>query len=284
MYRKILSLLLNFAYRLHANAEEAIRKLRNELYFIDFEDRDDDIYINTYLKSGTTWMQVIVYNLLTDGNMDFEHIYDVSPWPNNQATQGKSSEWINNLPSPRIMKAHNDYDWFSTDCKAKFIFVYRDGKDVAVSLYHHNKNYLNPDLKFDDTFEDFYTNEKAILNWFVFTRKWLENKHNFNILYVTYEQLKSDFDNTLNKIADFLHVELSNEIIERTKKHASFQYMKDHESKFGEKRPISERKIFDQFIRKGESGEGVKYMNETQLEFYNKHYMDIIYPLLQKKI
>lgn len=41
---------------------------------LTFETLPDDIYISTYPKSGTTLMQMIVYQLTTDGRMDFLHI------------------------------------------------------------------------------------------------------------------------------------------------------------------------------------------------------------------
>ena len=55
-------------------------RLRFEQYKLEFGERDDDIYITTYPKSGTTVMQVILYQLTTKGDMGFKHIYDVSPW------------------------------------------------------------------------------------------------------------------------------------------------------------------------------------------------------------
>jgi hypothetical protein len=271
MQKKIIKLLIKFVSRINRNTSAALRDLRRHLYFMEFEERADDVYIVTFLKSGTTWMQVIVYNLLTDGNMDFEHIYDVSPWPSNQAFKGQNAEKINALPSPRILKFHDPYEEFDEQMKNKIIYVYRDGKDVAVSLYHHNKNYLNPDLTFDENFETHFTNFDKKLNYFKYNQAWFQNKNKFNILYVSYESLKQDFDQTLKKIAAFLNVQLTDEIIARTKKHASFEYMKAHETKFGEIAPKKEL-VYNEFIRKGETGEGKSYLSEEQLKIYNENF------------
>ena len=54
--------------------------LRVRMFKREFDYRSDDIYVATYMKSGTTLLQMILYQLFTDGNMDFDHIYDVSPW------------------------------------------------------------------------------------------------------------------------------------------------------------------------------------------------------------
>ncbi|GIY24915.1 sulfotransferase 1 family member D1 [Caerostris darwini] len=36
---------------------------------LDYSPRDDDIIISTYPKTGTTWVQYIVYEILNDGKI-----------------------------------------------------------------------------------------------------------------------------------------------------------------------------------------------------------------------
>ena len=45
----------------------------------DFKFRDDDIIIATYAKSGTTWLQQIVSQLIFNGAEDLE-VAEMSPW------------------------------------------------------------------------------------------------------------------------------------------------------------------------------------------------------------
>lgn len=283
MQRKILELLIRFVSRVHLNTSVALKRLRRHLYFMDFEEREDDIYLVTFLKSGTTWMQVILYNLLTNGDMDFEHIYDVSPWPSNQAFKGQSTKEINSLPSPRILKFHDSYKEFDENFKNKIIYVFRDGKDLAVSLYHHNKNYVDPDLTFEKNFENHFTDPEKNLNYFKYNSDWFENKNRFNILYISYESLKNDFDNTLERIAQFLNIKLTDEIIERAKKYSSFEYMKANETKFGEIAPKKEL-VFNEFIRKGEIGEGKKYLSDEMLKIYDENFDKYLSKFFKKKV
>ncbi|MCO5267284.1 MAG: sulfotransferase domain-containing protein [Brumimicrobium sp.] len=271
MQRRVLKFLIKLLNKIAYNVVTAKNHLNRYLYYMDFQMRDDDIYIVTYMKSGTTWMQVIVYNLLTEGNMDFNHIYDVSPWPSNQAAKGETAGNINAIPSPRILKFHDHYKDFDPSLKNKIIYVFRDGKDVAVSYFHHNKNYVNAELTFDENFEKYFNNPKNKMNYFSFNKDWFDNKYNLNILYISYESLKTDFDNTLKRIADFLNVKLTDDIVKRTKIHSSFQYMKEHEEKFGEV-PPSSKLVYNQFIRKGEIGGWRNYFSDKQLKEYQENY------------
>jgi aryl sulfotransferase len=45
----------------------------------DLQFRDDDIVIGTYAKSGTTWVQQIVSQLIFNGQEGLE-VAEMSPW------------------------------------------------------------------------------------------------------------------------------------------------------------------------------------------------------------
>ena len=268
---KFLNLIDRFLTRRIEKLAKTLDYIKKTKYFLQFEDRDDDIFVITFLKSGTTWVQMILYQMLTDGCMDFEHIYDVSPWITNQSHEGGSPDKVNKLPSPRIIKTHDPYQDFDENFKGKFIYVFRDGRDVAVSLYHHVKNYNNADLKFDENFKKYFSVEENY-NWFTFSKSWLENKNNFNILYIKYSDLKDRFEETIKIIAHFLAIELDENTLQRIKERSSFSFMKQYESKFGEQPQKKDKRIFDQFIRKGEVGEGEKHLNESQTIFFERMY------------
>ena len=70
------------------SAEGIERVKRNQTLYISaesrlkgsqFKPRESDIFIVTYLKCGTTWMQQIVHQLKTGGDMSFDEITDVVP-------------------------------------------------------------------------------------------------------------------------------------------------------------------------------------------------------------
>ena len=45
----------------------------------DFQPRNTDVFVTSSPKSGTTWLQQIIHQLRTGGDMDFEDIADVVP-------------------------------------------------------------------------------------------------------------------------------------------------------------------------------------------------------------
>jgi hypothetical protein len=242
---------------LNGQISALIGELKFFQYCLKFGQREDDIYVCTYLKSGTTLVQMILYQLTTDGVMSFDHIYDVSPWIRNDVHRGRPPL---NYPSPRVIKSHDNYGDFEKNTKGRFIHVLRDGKDVAVSLYHQNRNYINPDLKFDTTYKNFFEREGK-MNWFQFNKNWFENRNGFRILYLKYEDLIDDKESQVQKIADFLQIKLTPEILSRTVERSSFEFMKLHEDKFGEQ-PVE--RVYNQFIRKGKKGDGEEYLTEIQ--------------------
>jgi len=272
LLEKFLNTLIARLIKIHADVKSSI-------YFNDFESRDTDIYVSTFLKSGTTWMQMILYQMLTDGSMDFNHIYDVSPWISNEATKNLSAERVNQLPNPRIIKSHDPYKNFDPNFKGKIIHVYREGKDVAVSLFHHRKNYNNSKETLKDTFDKYFTTKNEY-NWFSYNKDWFENKSNLSILYISYEDLKTNFLPSILKIAAFLGQNLTKEQIERITERSSFDFMKKHEDKFGEQKV--DKRIYNQFIRKGESGEGNKELNEMQKKQFDLYYKKFLAPFKNK--
>ncbi len=263
---KILNWLIKKLEAFNQSISNAIEELVYMKYVHELGEKEDDIYVATYLKSGTTWMQMILYQMVTDGNTDFKHIYDVSPWLRNLASRrGKLPE---NLPSPRIIKMHDAYFKVPKRKPGRFIYVIRDGIDVANSLWHHRMNYNNPKMTFEENFNTSFE-EPGAMNWFDFNKNWLGNANKHKVLYVQYEKLQSDFKGELYRIASFLGISLNDEVLSRIKERASFTFMKQHEKKFGEQPPEEKiERIYNQFIRSGKTGEGYMQMSDENLQSY----------------
>ena len=66
-------------------------------------------------------------------------LHDVCPW---HETSGET-EYVHMPKDKKVWKSHLCWnDTYLTEKKVKYIYVARNGKDVAVSLYHHAKGFL----------------------------------------------------------------------------------------------------------------------------------------------
>ena len=76
----------------------------------DFRLRPDDLFVVTYPKSGTTWMQQIVRLIANDGEDDGTIVTEAIPWL--EKDYGKvlpSGVKVDEMPSPRRFKSHTPY-------------------------------------------------------------------------------------------------------------------------------------------------------------------------------
>jgi len=225
----------------------------------EYGERDTDIHIVSHAKSGTTLTQMLLYQLTTDGNMDFNHIYDVSPWFRHCVSFSKP---VPESEGRRLLKSHEIYDVMSHIKKGKIIFLLRNMLDVLPSAYQQTKNYYNN----QDDFEKFV--DQRMKHWFEYNTPWLKNEKGLDILYVHYEDLVKDKAITIRKIADFTNIKLTDEMLQRTVERTSFEFMKTHETKFGEQ--PHKWKVYDKFIRNGKVGKGKQDFTAAQLTEYQK--------------
>jgi hypothetical protein len=229
--------------------------------------RPDDIFIVTYPRSGTTWMQMILYQLTTEGKMDFPHITTVCPWFERSLKDGTAYDA---LPSPRVFKSHLTYRKIPKG-PCKYIYVARNGKDVAVSYFHFYTTHMGFKGTFDEFFERFLKGEVAYGSWFRHVRCWWEHRHDPNVLFLHYEELAADLPGCLSKIAIFCGLEVAAErwpgILER----CTFAFMKEHESQFDPLLATLYEQGFQphRFLRRGQAGVWSEQLNLQQAKRFD---------------
>src|SRR5690606_19622633 len=88
----------------------------------------DDTIIVGYPKSGTTWMRFLVANMLRpEWEITFRNLQEAVPGIHHPQIFDPE------FPRPRFIKTHfPSYDEFP-----RFVYIYRDGRDVMVSHYHY---------------------------------------------------------------------------------------------------------------------------------------------------
>jgi aryl sulfotransferase len=104
----------------------------------DFNFRDDDIVISTYGKSGTTWVQQIVAQLLFNGAEGLE-VADMSPWLDLRVPpKDIKLPMVEAQTHRRFLKTHLPVDALVFSDRARYLYIGRDGRDVLWSMYNHH--------------------------------------------------------------------------------------------------------------------------------------------------
>ena len=105
-----------------------------------FKFRNDDIIIATYAKSGTTWVQQIVAQLLFNGEEGL-NVAEMSPWLDLRVPPKEVKlPLVESQKHRRFLKTHLPVDALVFSDEAKYIYIGRDGRDVVWSLYNHHAN------------------------------------------------------------------------------------------------------------------------------------------------
>lgn len=103
---------------------------------LDYKARDDDNFIVTYPKNGTTWTQQILILLFNDGILPEQvltkGLFSMSPFLESSGAEGTLG-----INRPFAIKTHLAFDWQPWNDKAKYVIVVRNAKDALVSFYYH---------------------------------------------------------------------------------------------------------------------------------------------------
>jgi peroxiredoxin len=247
-----------------------------ELKHFKLVPRPDDIFIVTYPRSGTTWMQMILYQLTTDGKMDMAHIAEHCPWFERSM---HSAEGFENRPSPRTFKTHLAFHEVPKG-PGRYIYIARDGRDVAVSYYNLYRNYNGYKGTFAEFFEQFMRGNVHYGSWFKHVGGWWKHRNDLSVLFLTYEELTRDLEGCIRRIIAFCHLEVPLEKLPRIIERCSFAFMKQHESKFD---PALEMlwesgTQLNSFLRAGRTGEGARQLVPEQQVRYDHAFRVLLEP------
>jgi len=231
---------------------EKRRELQNHHFdstiWNDFAFRDDDIIIATYAKSGTTWVQQIVAQLLFDGAEDLE-VAEMSPWVDLRVPPREVKlPAIEAQTHRRFLKTHLPVDALVFSERAKYVYIGRDGRDVIWSLYHHHSTAnalwyeaLNdtpgrvgppierPCASIEQYYRDWIDgNGRPWWPFWEHVRSWWEIRDLPNVHLLHFARLKADMPGEVRRLAEFLEIPINEERWQDILQHCGFNYMKAH--------------------------------------------------------
>jgi aryl sulfotransferase len=234
--------------------------------------RDGDIVIATYAKSGTTWMQQIVAQLVFDG-ADLS-LTDLSPWVDMRLMGPDVFEALERQTHRRFMKTHLPADALAISPRALYIHIGRDGRDVAWSFFNHYVNYSEKRIEEMNSFpglvgppfppcppdpltffRTWFANDGAPLwPFWSHVRSWWAIRHLPNVMFIHFNDLKADLAGSIRRIANFLGISVGDETFPRIVEHCGFDYMKDKAELVAPRGGASFKGGARTFIHKGTNG------------------------------
>ena len=220
--------------------------------------KKEDIILASYPRSGITWMQFLIANLVKpdDLEIDFHTVHDIIP------EFGRIDDQYQTVINKKIIKTHATYN----RAYKRTIYLVRDGRDVYVSYYHYRLKQLEEGTTFGDFLrrEDHYP-----CLWKDHIQSWYDaGLPEEDFLVIRYEDILEDARQEVRKIANFIGMQASAEDIQQAIDKSSFERMKKIDQTKGRKYNLTKT---NKFVRKGKAGswrdefspEDIAYFKET---------------------
>ncbi len=258
-----------------------------------YNHRPGDIVISTSYKTGTTWMQTIVANLIFQDGVFPAPVSVMSPWldmgipPLDQISLALEAQ-----THRRFIKTHLALDGLPFFETSRYVVVGRDVRDVVMSIWNHHSGYSDKVMalsqeraasfgrEFPD-YKDIHEMFQAWIgkSWFGWessgfpywshlhhAQTWWDYCHLPNILLVHFADLLKDPKRQLRRIAKHLDITIDEKLIPGILQRISFDGMKEN---FGAIMPEAKelfREGANTFMNKGTNGRWQGVLTEAELD------------------
>ncbi|XP_052769580.1 sulfotransferase 1 family member D1-like [Mya arenaria] len=232
----------------------------------EFKCRPDDVFLFSAIKSGTHWVWEIV-SMLYNGRAETiqkSKVTGMLEFPSDKEAE----------PSPRILNSHLKPKYLPKAVfqeKRKAVLVLRNPKDVVVSYFFHAKG--NAILNYEGTFENFLkmsmegrVEYNGMLGFVEYVRDWdkILKEKKYPIHVVFYEDLQENGLVEIKKLAKFLEVKASDELLKAVFDKCRFEIMKLDKKDL---QAVPLKKDFSLF-RKGKIGDWNNTFTDAQKKMY----------------
>jgi aryl sulfotransferase len=278
-----------------------------------FVFRPDDILISTPPKCGTTWTQMICA-LLIFQTTTFDRPLDlISPWLDMQ-TRSLASVCadLDAQTHRRFIKTHTPFDGLPHEPNVTYICVGRDPRDVFRSGDNHwaNMDMLavigareravglddvmdmlaqGPPVRAETEIERFRewiddptpeTNAMSLQHMMHHLQTFWDVRDQPNIVMMHYDDLQRDLDGEMRRLANVLGIDVADELWPDLVTAATFEQMRDRADEVA---PDTSNAIWTdnrQFFNRGTTGQWRDFLDDTDLERYNRRVAELAGPEL----
>ena len=204
----------------------------------EFQIYEDDVWVVTTPKSGTTWMQELAWLIMHDVNFEKsnneqffrfpylereylekahtiteETVKQFAEYPNTPCNMESlvwymrhSMEYTRKMARRRMIKSHLPLSLLPDNRleTCKVIYVTRNMKDAAVSFYYHYKNGIGVKQNFEKFAKCFIKDEILYTPYIQHILNAWEKRNHPNMFFTTYEKMKKDIKNVTVELISFL--------------------------------------------------------------------------------
>ncbi|XP_055593597.1 luciferin sulfotransferase-like isoform X2 [Uranotaenia lowii] len=197
---------------------------------------EDDVWVITFPKCGTTWTQEMVW--LLNNELNFKNAKNTpleERFPFLELTGaltligGDSVGDVERLSRPRHIKSHlpamllPDQIW---QVKPRIIYVARNPKDAATSFFHHYRNIVGYEGRKEHFFDAFLTDSLIYAPFSGHVLDYWRIRDEPNVLFITYEQMKRDLGQVIVTVSSFLGKSFTDTQIDQLTQHLSIDSMR----------------------------------------------------------
>ena len=198
-----------------------------------------DVFVATQMKCGTTWMQQIVYEVLSRGRGDLgdaghRHLYALSPW-----LESRWSVPIDDAPrigerGGRVIKTHLPASLCPQGPAARYVYVTRHPVACFASCVDFVSMLLGPLCPTPPDLVDWFCGDRMWWGpWPAHVAGWwdLAQRHP-NVLFLHYEEMRADLPAAVDRVAAHLDVRLLPDERAAVIEKSGFDSMKANEELF----------------------------------------------------
>lgn len=196
-----------------------------------------DVVLNSCMKSGTTLMQQLVYQLMcATGRVPsdpagelFDDISEVVPSIEAGHHTGCASS--RHPYTPRAFKSHIRAGQF--DGRQRYFVCVRDARRVAASLFDFALNWLVPPAReetvdvraeaFKAWTRGYFLGERM---YFDHVQSWMEaSRGGWRVMFVVYEDMCAGLEDTIRAVAKFIDVDVDDDVVALVKRKCAREHM-----------------------------------------------------------
>jgi aryl sulfotransferase len=255
-----------------------------------FRHREGDIVTVTWAKTGTTWLQQILAQLIL-GAPEGLPVASIAPWIEQRGVP--IEQVLGSLEAQthrRFVKTHLPADSLPLFPSARYIYVARDGRDMIWSWYNHHRR-ITPYALFclnswpgragpalgaacQDVrryFHDWLDGDGFPLwPFWSHVRSWRSLRSQPNVLLVHFNRLKTDLPGEIRRIARFLEIPIHEGLWPNILTHCGFDYMKVHAASLCPMFEFSLEGGAQAFIYKGTNGRWRDVLTAEDVDKYDR--------------